>query len=115
MDMKENDDRLVKQFLMEHKTEVLDMGFTRRVIRHLPTPINWLSRLWSVFCLVVGIVMAVAFGAMGSLRALFSSVVGDAMGAVLSDGLMLHSTLLFVGVVVVASVAAMVNRLVSMN
>ena len=50
MDMTDNDDRLIAQFMTEHKPQVADMGFTRRVMRHLPQHTDRLNRYWTLFC-----------------------------------------------------------------
>lgn len=44
MDMTDNDNRLIAQFMTEHKPQVPDMGFTRRVMRHLPQRTDRLNR-----------------------------------------------------------------------
>ena len=54
--MNENDDLLIQQFLAPLKTdEVADDGFSLRVIHALPNRRQERqSRVWTVFCLVVG-------------------------------------------------------------
>ena len=34
--MMENDDKLLTSFFAEHRQEIADNGFSRRVLRHLP-------------------------------------------------------------------------------
>ena len=36
--MMENDDKLIKNFMLAYKHEIEDNGFSRRVIRRLPQP-----------------------------------------------------------------------------
>ena len=37
--MMENDDKLLTSFFAEHRQEIADNGFSRRVLRHLPDSI----------------------------------------------------------------------------
>ena len=41
--MMENDDKLIKNFMLAYKHEIEDNGFSRGVIRRLPQPAQWLS------------------------------------------------------------------------
>ena len=41
--MMENDDTLIKNFMLANKHEIEDNGFSRGVIRRLPQPAQWLS------------------------------------------------------------------------
>ncbi|MDE5677811.1 MAG: DUF5056 domain-containing protein [Phocaeicola sp.] len=50
--MMENDDQLIKNFLLAGKQEIEDNGFSRRVIRLLPQRAQWLSDLLSMACTV---------------------------------------------------------------
>ncbi|MCD8167510.1 MAG: DUF5056 domain-containing protein [Bacteroides sp.] len=53
--MKEIDDKSLELFFKEHRQEMEDNGFTRRVISRLPERSWKLSRIWVVFCSVIGI------------------------------------------------------------
>lgn len=53
--MMDNDDKLLKQFFSEHKQEIADNGFSRRVMHHLPNRQIQLARWWSLCCFVVGL------------------------------------------------------------
>ena len=46
--MMENDDTLIKNFMLANKHEIEDNGFSRGVIRRLPQPAQWLSDILSV-------------------------------------------------------------------
>jgi hypothetical protein len=60
--MEDNNDILLQQFFAEaSRQEIADDGFSRRVINRLPSRVNWLVRLWTVFCVTVGIVLFVVF------------------------------------------------------
>ena len=45
--MMENDDTLIKNFMLANKHEIEDNGFSRGVIRRLPQPAQWLSDILS--------------------------------------------------------------------
>ena len=50
--MMENDDKLIKNFMLAYKHEIEDNGFSRGVIRRSPTS-QWLSDILSVTCAIV--------------------------------------------------------------
>ena len=49
--MMENDDKLLTSFFAEHRQEIADNGFSRRVLRHLPDRSRHLAQIWTAFCL----------------------------------------------------------------
>ena len=51
--MMENDDTLIKNFMLANKHEIEDNGFSRGVIRRLPQPAQWLSDILSVTCAII--------------------------------------------------------------
>ena len=59
MDM--TDHELLEQFFEPaRRMQVADDGFTDRVMSRLPRhDVRWLSRLWTVFCIVVAVVLFV--------------------------------------------------------
>ena len=60
--MNEADDLLLQQFFSEaSQQQIADDGFSRRVMQHLPSRINWFTRLWNAFCILVFVVLFVAF------------------------------------------------------
>ena len=48
--MMENDDKLLTSFFAEHRQEIADNGFSRRVLRHLPDRSRHLAQIWTAFC-----------------------------------------------------------------
>ena len=62
MDMREDNDLLLQQFFSNAaQQQIEDNGFTERVMQRLPSRINWFSRLWTMFCIVVFAVLFVVF------------------------------------------------------
>lgn len=51
--MMENDDKLIKSFMLANKHEIMDNGFSRRVVRRLPQRAQWLSDILSVVCAII--------------------------------------------------------------
>lgn len=51
--MMDNDDKLIESFMLTHKHEIADNGFSRRVIRQLPQRAKWLSDMLSVACTII--------------------------------------------------------------
>lgn len=68
--MTENDnDKLLVSFFAEHKHEIADNGFSRRVLRRLPG--YRLSQIWTICCFTLAFVLLVAFdGVQAILNAL---------------------------------------------
>ncbi len=50
--MMENDDKLLTSFFAEHRQEIADNGFSRRVLRHLPDRSRHLAQIWTAFCFI---------------------------------------------------------------
>ena len=52
--MMENDDKLLTSFFAEHRQEIADNGFSRRVLRHLPDRSRRYGQhsalLWPSYC-----------------------------------------------------------------
>lgn len=66
--MIEDNNRMLEQFFSEAaQQQIADNGFTERVMAQLPSRINWLTRLWTLFCLIVFGVWFVAFDGAGQL------------------------------------------------
>ena len=113
MDLTDNDDSLIAQFMTEHKPQVTDMGFTRRVMRHLPQHTDRLNRYWTLFCFAIG---ALAVAMMGSLPRLagrgarLSGFMGDCVGAVEVNHCVRPSTLLTVVVAITAISIITISR-----
>ena len=54
--MMENDDKLLTSFFAEHRQEIADNGFSRRVLRHLPDRSRHLAQIWTAFCFTLALV-----------------------------------------------------------
>lgn len=63
MDMTEHDEKLLADFFSQAaEQEITDDGFTERVLSHVADDRSQrLSRLWTAFCLAVGVVLFVLF------------------------------------------------------
>ena len=58
MDMTERDDEMLMRFFEEHKQELLEEGFSARVMQKLPCEaIRTYNRLWTLFCCVAGLAL----------------------------------------------------------
>ncbi len=58
----EDNDELLRQFFSEAaKQQVADDGFTNQVMQRLPLRIKWFTRLWTLACVLVAIILFVAF------------------------------------------------------
>ena len=73
--MTDNDKLLEDLFKQAAQQQIEDNGFTERVMQQLPDT-KWqtarrLSRLWSLFCILVGIGLFFAFGGWQVLTGLF--------------------------------------------
>lgn len=72
--MTDNDQFLADLFKQAAQQQIEDNGFTERVMQNLPTgtvTIRRLSRLWSLFCILVGVGLFFAFGGWQVLQGLF--------------------------------------------
>ncbi len=59
--MTENEnDKLLASFFAEHKREIADNGFSRRVLRRLPNRSHRLSQIWTMCCFTLAFVLLVA-------------------------------------------------------
>lgn len=59
--MMENDDKLIKSFMLANKHEIEDNGFSRQVIRQLPQRAKWLSDMLSVACTIICCILFYVF------------------------------------------------------
>ena len=75
MDMTDNDKYLADLFKQAAQQQIEDNGFTERVMQNLPetktNTVRRLSRLWSLFCILVGAGLFFAFGGWQVLQGLF--------------------------------------------
>ena len=47
-------------FFAEHRQEIADNGFSRRVLRHLPDRSRHLAQIWTAFCFTLALVLFVS-------------------------------------------------------
>lgn len=77
--MMENDDKLLNSFFAEHRQDIADNGFSRRVLRQLPDRSRRLSQIWVTFCFTLALVLFVAFDGLrlmlDALRETFSTAI----------------------------------------
>ena len=60
--MIEDNEQLLKQFFSEAaQQKIEDNGFTERVMRRLPMRVNWFTRLWTAFCILVALLVFTLF------------------------------------------------------
>ena len=73
MVMTDNNQILEDFFKQAAQQQIEDNGFTERVMQNLPKTdtVRRLSRLWSVFCVLVGLGLFFAFGGWQVLQGLF--------------------------------------------
>jgi len=55
--MNDNDEQLIQMFFAEQRQDIPDQGFSRRVMRQLPSRAWQLNRIWTAICSVVGILL----------------------------------------------------------
>ena len=76
MDMTDKDDILIEDFFKQAALQQIeDNGFTERVMQSLPDTqmetVRRLSRLWTVFCVLSGVLLFFLFGGWQLLQGLF--------------------------------------------
>lgn len=73
MVMTDNNQFLDDLFKQAAQQQIEDNGFTERVMQNLPKTdtVRRLSRLWSLFCILVGVGLFFAFGGWQVLQGLF--------------------------------------------
>ena len=64
MDMEDNKDILLNNLFAEAaKTEIADNGFSRKVMRRLPSRAERMSRIWTCVCTMAAVVLLTYFKA----------------------------------------------------
>lgn len=64
----EDNERLIEQFMKQHRQEIADDGFTERVMRGLPErkpQFGWLPWVWNGVMIIICVVLFIAFGGVG--------------------------------------------------
>ncbi len=111
--MTDNDDKLIKEFLAANRPEVADMGFSRRVMHRLPDRAYRLNRIWSVLCMVAGVLFAVLWSVPDHVVCFLSDVLGDIIGVVMSDGIAKVSPLAICTILFVVTLMLLYNVAIS--
>ena len=83
--MMENDDKLIKNFMLAYKHEIEDNGFSRQVIRRLPQQAKWLSDILSVTCAIVCCALFYIFNGFEILCQTISDIVTSQTYYLVSD------------------------------
>ena len=76
MVMTDKDNIMIEEFFKQAaQQQIEDNGFTERVMENLPdmhlATVRRLSRLWTAFCVVIGVVLFFVFGGWEVLQSLF--------------------------------------------
>ena len=76
MDMTDKDNKLIEAFFKQAaQQQIEDNGFTERVMMNLPETsqerVRRLSRLWTIFCGIVGVVLFFVLGGWQIVQGLF--------------------------------------------
>jgi len=101
--MTELDDKLLNQFFSEHKQEIADNGFSRRVIKNLPDRSLKISKVWTTCC---GALALILFFALDGLQ-IFGSVLRETFTSMVQYGaanLDIRSLLIAGGVLLILGV-----------
>ncbi len=59
--MKDNNDKLIAEFMHANRHEIADNGFSERVIRKLPNRAEQLARILNIVCASICVVLFVVF------------------------------------------------------
>lgn len=76
-----NNDNLLNQFFKENKKEIEDFGFSRKVMRRLPSHEKRLANIWATFCLAIAIILFFIFDGINVL----CGVLGEAFTTILNS------------------------------
>ena len=93
--MTDNEQQLIARFFADAAQQTIaDDGFSHRVMRRLPSRVNWLARLWTAGCLTLGLVLFVVLRGWQPVGALLTAATRW-----ITEGSVLHVNLLAVVVV----------------
>ncbi|MDD7258357.1 MAG: DUF5056 domain-containing protein [Prevotellaceae bacterium] len=72
-------DDFVARFFEENRQDIKDNGFSRRVMSRLPRSANKLNRIWTVFCIAMGVAFLVYSKAWtilsGNMRGIWTDII----------------------------------------
>lgn len=57
-----DNDKLLHDFFAENKQEIADNGFSQRIMHHLPSQSNWLTRIRTALIVIIGTILFVWLG-----------------------------------------------------
>lgn len=97
-----DNDKLLRDFFAENKQEIVDNGFSRRVMHHLPGRSNRLARIWSAFVMAVA---AVLFVWLGGLQAVWGTIREVFIGMINHDAASLDPKSVIIAAVVLLFMA----------
>ena len=67
----DDNEKLIEQFMKQSRQEIVDDGFTERVMRGLPEhqPLyEWLPRVWNGVMILVALILFIAFGGVSLVK-----------------------------------------------
>lgn len=74
-----DNDKLIRDFFAAEKKEIVDNGFSHRVMRHLPDRENRLARTWTIIVMIIAVILFILLGgveaSLGTLREVFSNMI----------------------------------------
>lgn len=108
--MTENDDQLIKSFLLSRKQEIADNGFSRRVIRRLPEKAERLSDILSVTCTILCCLLFYVFNGFEILYGIICEIVTSQACQLTGD---INFQSLIIGAVVLAVIG--IQRILSLK
>lgn len=82
--MTSNDDKLIAQFFDENRQDIMDDGFSNKVMRGLPPSYNVRNRIWIAICGIVGVAIFWLLGGVDSLRTAVWNIIGDMVNVLAS-------------------------------
>ncbi len=72
--MMETDDKLIREFFGDHKQEIADNGFSRRVMHHLPDRQHKLARMRTICATIAVTILFFAFGGLQATIEVFRNI-----------------------------------------
>lgn len=105
--MNDNDEQLIQMFFAEQRQDIADDGFSRRVMRQLPSKAWQLNRIWTAICSIVGILLFVFCGGIQTVKQLLMLFVKDILGLSHSIGTLdLSPITIYMGIIAFMLIAS---------
>ena len=98
----EDNERLIMDFMKQNRQEIIDDGFTERVMRGLPEhqpQFEWLPRVWNGVMILVTVILFIAFGGVGLMKNALYQYLDNALAQGIDMRWMLLFMVTFVGYV----------------